>query len=138
MGSCIFCDIVNGLINPIYVYQDELIAAFMDIEPINDGHILVIPKQHRLDLDELAYEEMVRIMEISKVIVSVLKEVFELDGYSMMQNGGEFNDIGHYHMHIFPRYRNDGFGWTFGSHDRKSIEDIGSLIKTRMDRVQST
>jgi diadenosine tetraphosphate (Ap4A) HIT family hydrolase len=138
MSSCIFCDIVNGIINPIYIYQDELIAAFMDIEPINDGHILVIPKQHRLDLDELSYEEMVRIMEISKVIVSVLKEVFEPDGYSMMQNGGAFNDIGHYHMHIFPRYRNDGFGWTFGSHDRKSIEDIGSLIKTKMDGKPST
>lgn len=113
MEECIFCKIVKGDIKANIIYEDDLIIGFLDIEPINEGHLLLIPKKHRLDLDELSEEETIRIMEVSKLMVKRLKSEFKPDGYSIMQNGGEFNDIGHYHMHVFPRYKNDGFGWTY-------------------------
>ena len=69
----------------------------MDMEPINEGHILLVPKEHYLDVDEI----LSHLMIISKKIVSVLKEIYRPNGYSIMQNGGEFNDVGHYHLHIF-------------------------------------
>lgn len=118
MKDCIFCNRENLVTDT--VYEDELVMAFMDIEPINEGHILLIPKEHYLDVDEIPDETISHLTVISKEIVSVLKEVYKPDGYSIMQNGGMFNDVGHYHLHIFPRYSGDGFGWTYGE-GRKNI-----------------
>jgi len=85
------------------------------MEPINKGHILIIPKSHYLDADELPDETACEIMRVSQRLLKALKKCYKFPGYSIMQNGGEFNDIGHYHMHLFPRYKQDGFSWTFGA-----------------------
>ena len=63
------------------------------------------------------------LMIVSKTIVNLLKTIYKPDGYSIMQNGGEFNDIGHYHLHIFPRYKNDGFSWNY-SDDEKNVNSV--------------
>lgn len=118
MCDCIFCD--RDRIKTDFVYEDDLVMAFLDMDPINEGHVLLVPKAHYLDADEMPDELLDRIMLVSKKIVAAIKEVYKPDGYSVMQNGGAFNDIGHYHMHIFPRYRGDGFGWTYGN-DRKPV-----------------
>lgn len=86
METCIFCNKEN-LISDI-VYEDELVMAFMDIEPINEGHVLLIPKEHYLDVDEIPDEILSHLMIISKKIVAALKEIYKPDGYSIMQNGG--------------------------------------------------
>lgn len=118
MENCIFCNKEN--LTTDIVYEDELVMAFMDIEPINEGHVLLIPKEHYLDVDEIPDEVISHLMIISKKIVAALKEIYKPEGYSIMQNGGMFNDVGHYHLHIFPRYSGDGFGWTSGG-ERKNI-----------------
>lgn len=51
-----------------------------------------------------------------------------------MQNGGEFNDVGHYHLHIFPRYTDDAFGWTYGDDIKKVNAEIAKRIRDRMDK----
>ncbi len=94
------------------MYEDELVMAFMDIEPINEGYVLVVSKIHYLDIEEIPDELLTTyLMGGAKEIVKALKKVYALDGYSIMQNGGEFNDIGHFHLHIFLRYKGDGFSW---------------------------
>ena len=105
----------------------------MDIDPVNDGHMLIIPKKHKVDLDELSINEFTRVMEISRLLVKTLKQSFELDGYSIIQNGGQFNDIGHYHMHVFPRYKDDGFGWKFNDIEPKEIKEMGRKMKEKLD-----
>jgi diadenosine tetraphosphate (Ap4A) HIT family hydrolase len=114
-NACIFCNIANREIPAEIIYEDEMILSFLDIEPINEGHILIIPKKHFLDLDEIDEDTAVHIMKFAARITSVLKRMYKPDGYSIMQNGGYFNDVGHYHMHVFPRYKDDGFGWTYGA-----------------------
>lgn len=114
-NDCIFCRIVKREIPAEIIYEDDMIISFLDIEPINEGHILIIPKKHYLDLDEIDEDTAVQIMKFAGRITSVLKRIYKPDGYSIMQNGGYFNDVGHYHMHVFPRYKGDGFGWTFGT-----------------------
>ena len=61
-----------------------------------------------------------------------LKEIYKPDGYSIMQNGGEFNDVGHYHLHIFPRYQGDGFGWTYASETKMVNSEIAECIRDRI------
>lgn len=127
MGECVFCH--KEKIKTDFVYEDELVMAFMDMEPINEGHILLVPKQHYLDVDEIPDNVLAHLMIVSKKIVSALKEIYGPDGYSIMQNGGKFNDVGHYHLHIFPRYVGDGFGWTYGNGKKAVNSEIAQRIR---------
>jgi diadenosine tetraphosphate (Ap4A) HIT family hydrolase len=132
--DCIFCKIVKGELPSNLVYEDDLIMCFLTIEPINEGHVLIIPKNHYLDTDEIPTEVVTSMMVLSKRIVKVIKEKYSPDGYSIMQNGGEFNDIGHYHMHVFPRYKGDGFGWTFSDKKHDFSQEIAKELKEILDK----
>lgn len=68
------------------------------------------------------------ISEISQKIIKTIKLVYKPSGYSIMQNGGEFNDIGHYHLHIFPRYENDEFGWTYSNNLKEKSQESANKI----------
>lgn len=72
-------------------------------------------------------------MIVSKKIVAALKEIYHPGGYSILQNGGEFNDMGYYHMHIFPRYAVDGFGWTYSSEEKAVNIEIAERISKSMN-----
>jgi histidine triad (HIT) family protein len=132
--DCIFCKIVKDELPSNLVYEDDLIMCFLTNEPINEGHVLIIPKNHYLDTDEIPTEVVTSMMVLSKRIVKVIKEKYSPDGYSIMQNGGEFNDIGHYHMHVFPRYKGDGFGWTFSDKKHDFSQEIAKELKEMLDK----
>ena len=132
MENCIFCNKEN--LSTGIVYEDEYVMAFMDIEPINEGHVLLITKEHYLDVDEIPDELLAHLMSVSKKIVAALKKTYHADGYSIMQNGGKFNDIGHYHLHIFPRYENVGFGWTYGDEPMAVSSEIAKTIRENIYR----
>jgi histidine triad (HIT) family protein len=127
MSECIFCRIIKGEIETNIIYEDNDIMSFLDIDPINVGHILIVPKKHLLDIDEMSNDLLTTIMLHSKTIARALKDVYNPDGYSIMQNGGIFNEIGHYHLHIFPRYSNDGFSW--------NCRDIKSDLKIEANKI---
>ena len=131
MMECIFCH-KERLVTDI-VYEDELVMAFMNMEPINEGHILLVPKEHYLDVDEIPDETLAHLMVVSKKIVNALKEIYKPNGYSIMQNGGVFNDIGHYHLHILPRYIGDGFGWTYDEDTKDVNAEIAKRIRDKLN-----
>ena len=136
MVGCIGCDLSEGRLQSIKVYEDDLVKALMDIDPINNGHVLLITREHRLDLDELTDAESIRIMQVSKLILRALREVYDFDGYSIMQNGGVFNEITHYHYHVFPRYEGDGFDWSFGVNNPNDINEEGPKIRAVVNRLK--
>ena len=82
MCECVFCH--KEKIITDFIYEDGLVMAFMDTEPINEGHILLVPKQHYLDADEIPDESLAHLMIVSKKIVAALKEIYHPDGYSIM------------------------------------------------------
>lgn len=131
MYECVFCH--RDQIITDFVYEDDLVMAFMDMDPINEGHVLLIPKQHYLDVDEMPDDLLAHIMIVSKSIVKALKQIYHPNGYSIMQNGGRFNDVGHYHLHIFPRYENDGFGWTYDSVEKVVNAEIAKKIRRELE-----
>lgn len=131
-AMCDFCKIARHEINANIVYEDEGIMAFMDYAPINEGHILIIPKEHMLDIDEIPDKVLYSLLDLSKRIVSALKKTYSPEGYTIMQNGGEFNDLGHYHLHVFPRYKNDGFGWTDSGKQYDCSMEIALKIKENL------
>ena len=104
----------------------------MDYAPINEGHILIIPKEHMPDIDEIPDKVLYSLLDLSKRIVSALKKTYSPEGYTIMQNGGEFNDLGHYHLHVFPRYKNDGFGWTDSGKQYDCSMEVALKIKENL------
>ena len=109
--SCQFCNLANGREAANIVYQTNYISCFLDIDPINDGHTLIVPKKHALDTEELDHKTRLDVMNAIVLLSKSIKKIYQPDGITIMQNGGSFNDVNHYHMHVFPRYKNDGFGW---------------------------
>lgn len=129
--ECIFCHKEN--IKTDFVYEDDIVMAFLDMDPINEGHVLLVPKAHYLDIDEVPDEVLSHIMLVAKRITSSLKKVYKPNGYSIMQNGGEFNDTGHFHLHIFPRYHGDGFGFVYGEGNKTCKAETAKKIKNGLD-----
>lgn len=99
------------MIDTNIVYENDFLTCILDIAPLNEGHILILPKQHYHDVDDLDELTASEIMKTSAVLAKLLKAQFQPDGITIIQNGGKFNDLTHYHMHVFPRYESDGFGW---------------------------
>lgn len=129
MCECVFCKIIEKKLPSYPIFENENVIAILDIDPINEGHVLVIPKKHVNAIDELPTEMFMEAMVLAQKIVKALKECYHADGYSIMQNGGQFCDFGHCHIHIFPRYVNDGFSWNYSDEEFKCSEEIAEKIK---------
>ncbi|RXZ79711.1 HIT family protein [Paenibacillaceae bacterium] len=111
--NCLGCRIANQLEAGVHViYENELIVCVLDIAPFNEGHLLILPKQHYLDVEEIDEATQGAIMRASTAMSRLLKQTVKPDGITICQNGGIFNDLGHYHMHLIPRYTGDGFSWS--------------------------
>jgi len=136
--GCPFCEIIEKQAHAHVIYESENSIAFLDIDPINEGHILVVPKLHVASIDEIPIDILMGIIETLQKIVTVLKEIYHFDGYSIMQNGGEFCDFGHAHFHIFPRYKNDGFGWKYPEGPFECSDKVAEQIRNMMENNSVT
>ncbi|MFD1849923.1 HIT family protein [Oceanobacillus bengalensis] len=136
MKSCIFCQIISGESEAHIVYENNLVCAFLDKYPINKGHILVVPKKHDQEFNAVDQEALTAIIHTAQKIAIVLENVLKTDGITIMQNNGIFKDVEHYHMHIVPRFKDDGFAWI--EPDVSVSETELSEIKTRIvEKVDS-
>ena len=105
MEDCIFCKIVKGEIPCFKVYEDDKVLAFEDINPISEGHTLIIPKKHALNLWEIPAEDLAAIHLASQKIAHALKDALNPVGVAVLQlNGRGVNQVVmHYHLHLMPR-----------------------------------
>ena len=105
--DCIFCKIANGQIPSLKIYEDDIVLAFLDINPDSDGHTLIIPKKHFQDLDDIDLETLNHINKISKEIKQLLENKLNCEGISLLQNNGFVQEVKHYHLHLKPYYKNN-------------------------------
>lgn len=104
--DCIFCKIVEGKIPSLKIYEDEVILAFLDINPDSNGHTLIIPKKHYKDINDIDEKTLCHIYSKAKDIMKLLEEKLNADGFSLLQNNGSVQEVKHYHLHIKPYYSN--------------------------------
>ena len=102
--DCIFCKIINGDIPSYTIYEDDYVKCFLDIDPIEAGHMLIIPKKHYENLKDIDMDTLAHINEIAKKMYSLIEEKLNINGMRVMQNNGVIQDVKHYHMHIVPNY----------------------------------
>lgn len=103
--SCLFCSIIAGDIPSHKVYEDENVFAFLDIGPVSEGHTLVIPKAHAVNLAEGTIEAAEASMRVIYTIAPAILRAVGADGYNLGMNHGECagQDVMHTHLHIMPR-----------------------------------
>ena len=122
MNDCIFCKIIKGEIPSKTIYEDDLVKAFLVINPISDGHILLIPKTHYTNFLDTPNETIKKMYEIIKTkIYPLLQEKLNIQGLSICQIG---KDVKHYHIHLIPQYENVEFNFKY---DKTKINDINKI-----------
>jgi histidine triad (HIT) family protein len=104
--NCIFCKIVQKQAPSSILYEDESVMAFLDIRPVNEGHTLVIPKEHYADIYDIPSELLGKVHQVTKTLSIAVKKAVNADGISIAQQNGKAanQDIFHLHVHIIPRY----------------------------------
>ncbi len=109
MEECIFCGIIDKKVAAHTIYENESVCCFLDTHPINKGHILVVPKIHFQEFSEVDIHILQEVIRIAQKMAVLIEEILHTDGITVLQENGIFKDIEHYHIHIIPRYRDDGF-----------------------------
>lgn len=110
MSDCIFCKIANGEIPSNTIYEDQNYRVILDLGPATKGHALVLPKKHYTDLYEIPEDVAMGAMKVAKEVAAKMKSKLGCDGLNLVQNNGETagQTVMHFHLHIIPRYENDG------------------------------
>ncbi len=108
--DCIFCAIAEGEAPAEVVFEDEETLAFMDINPANPGHTLVIPKRHVRDIYELDGETAAAVMRTAVWVARAIKRTLQPDGMNLVQSNERAagQEIFHFHIHVIPRWYGDG------------------------------
>jgi histidine triad (HIT) family protein len=117
-ADCIFCRIVAGDAPSYPVYADDEVLVFMDIQPVAEGHTLIIPKAHYENLFEATEEAMAAVARVSVRIARAIRTALEPDGVFVAQTNGAAagQTVFHYHLHLIPRWQ----GGTLTLHGRKT------------------
>lgn len=111
MNDCVFCKIIKGEIPSDKIYEDDNFFAFLDINPVNFGHTLLIPKGHSENLYDLPDEILKKTAPLIKKIAIAVKKSVNADGINIVMNNDSAAGqvVTHAHFHIVPRFANDGF-----------------------------
>ncbi|MDY7964365.1 HIT family protein [Bacillus thuringiensis] len=140
--GCLGCKLANEEKKIYKVYEDDYVTCFLDHAPFYPGHTLIVPKQHVVEVDELDDVVAKSIMDASKLIAKAIKALYKSDGITICQNGGIFNELTHYHMHVVPRYKERSFAefYTVQSGEKKNhnLEEIKTLLKEEIEQVLLT
>lgn len=131
-SDCIFCKIVNGQIPAKKVYEDDHYLSFLDIFPAGRGHSLVIPKQHYVDIHSMPAEAYGGIAVVAKKVSDLLQVKLGSEGTTIFQMNKEagWQTVFHAHMHVIPRWSNDGLHkpWDIAPADSAELEALHSLL----------
>ncbi len=135
--NCIFCKIVAGEIPATKVYEDDRAMAFMDISPLNRGHLLVIPKQHTYNILEADPELYGYLCVVISRLSRAVQAAVNPDGMNVMQLNGEVAGqvVPHLHIHLVPRWHGDGLTiseWSPVAGKMDEISATADLIRSRI------
>jgi histidine triad (HIT) family protein len=140
--DCIFCKIVSGEIPSVKVYEDDTVFAFMDINPLNDGHLLVIPKAHAGTIHEITEADFVAVMSATHKLAAAVQKALNPEGINLMQlNGRAANQVvPHLHVHIVPRWSGDGLSickWKPMAGKMEKIQEVAERIRSKVRNRKS-
>lgn len=119
--NCLFCKIIEGDIPSYTIYEDDTVKVFLDIHPDSNGHILLIPKKHTLDLESIDENTLHHILSLAKSFIPKLEYLLHADGVTLIQNNGDVQEVKHFHLHLKPYYKE--------KEEIKPVETIYEILK---------
>ena len=130
-NDCIFCAIAAGEIPSFKVYEDDLVLAYLDINPFSEGHTLVIPKAHTTGLLDTPDETLAAVIARVKKVAAHLKQALLCDGFNILQNNGVAagQTVMHVHFHIVPRYGNEQLSFENHKGDMDELKALAEKIR---------
>jgi histidine triad (HIT) family protein len=130
--DCLFCKIVAGELPATIVAQDERTVAFMDIQPANRGHVLVVPRTHAADVHAIAAEDLAAVAVMAQRIAARQRDALGADGVNLLNSSGAaaWQTVFHFHLHVIPRYAGDPLTlpWTPAPGDMDEIAAAGAQL----------
>lgn len=137
-ARCAFCDIVAGTAPASVVHEDDVALAFLDIGPVNPGHVLIIPKAHVAGLSDLDEEAGAHLFRVGLRLATALRQSgLRCDGVNVFLADGEaaFQEVFHVHLHVFPRFRGDSFridaDWS-AHPSRGELDEVAARLRAAM------
>lgn len=134
--DCLFCKIIAGEIPAFKLYEDEETFAFMDINPANEGHALVVPKEHSKDLYSVSDAAIKASVVTARKVALALQKTVDFDGLNLLQCNGPAaaQSVFHFHMHVLPRRDQDDLKLNWGPKpgDMEAIGQLAERIKANL------
>ena len=131
--NCIFCKIANGEIPSRTIEENEMFRVVLDVGPATKGHALILPKEHYRNLMDLPEETAAEAIKMAKKLALKMKEKLHCDGVNIVQNNEEAagQTVFHFHMHVIPRYKDDGqvIGWKPGSPSAEEMDMVLEALR---------
>lgn len=131
--DCVFCKIRDGQIPSFKIYEDSRTLAFMDINPLNPGHCLVVTKTHAPTIFDAEVLDLQAAIATVKKVATAVRGAVQADGINILQANGAaaFQSVPHVHFHVIPRFSNDGkgFDWKLVPGDKQQIGMTGERIR---------
>jgi histidine triad (HIT) family protein len=136
MESCIFCQIINGDSPASVIYEDVDVMALLDINPVQRGHALVIPKKHFVDIWDIDPEVLTKVVSVTKRVAQRMKDVLDTEGVNTFSANGRpaGQDVYHFHMHVIPLGRGERTkfaGWwlsAIGKAERSELDSLAARL----------
>jgi len=133
--DCVFCKLLSGELEVSMVHHDAICSAFMHIQPLTPGHVLVVPRRHAPDLANLYEEEGAQMFRVAQRVAAVLRRCgVKCEGvnFFLADDVAAGQEVFHVHLHVFPRYQGDGFGLKIPPeyHQRPPREELNELAKS--------
>ncbi len=140
IDDCVICKLLSGELEVSLVHQDDLCSAFMDIQPVNPGHLLVVPNRHAPYLSDLKQEEGAQMFRVAQRLAAALRESgARCEGVNFFLADGEAagQEVFHVHLHVFPRYARDGFRLVLPpaysqKPERKELNEMAERIRNAL------
>ena len=136
-ADCVFCRIIRGEIPSFQVFDDERTLAFMDINPANPGHVLVIPKVHAESIFTIEESFLRATLLVAQRVARAVQKVFEPYGLNIVQaNGpGAAQSVLHFHWHVLPRAKDDGLAmnWSLRPGDKAALADAAKRVRLALE-----
>ncbi len=104
--DCLFCKLANKEADVLMVYEDDIVACFLDAFPDSNGHLLIVPKEHTLDFETISDDTLKHIFKVAKEMKHLLEDKMHCDGVTFIQNNGDVQEVKHFHLHLKPYYNN--------------------------------
>ena len=139
--NCVFCKILDGKLSVSMIYEDDKIAVFVDLYPVNEGHLLIIPKYHASAMKDVDTDTLRHMMAMAQKMNAALRtSKYKCEGVNLFVADGEAagQEVFHCHLHVYPRFEGDGFGFRYNKSkhfiqsERQKMDDIARELKSKL------